>query len=789
MRRTVALVLGSAVLAAAAAGGAGLFAAASPATAASAATAHPAAAGHSASGAAGTVPQRAEAVTVSAPDQAGAAVTPRRAGVATSAHRVVLVGVPGLRWSDVSATATPALWRLATAGSVGSLVVSGVTTRSCPADGWLTLNAGARAAAQRPASGQCAALPDVTYLATAGSAGKPTPAQVPSMPAQVSYNKQFHYNPRWGLLASAAGPRQCATAVGPGAALALASRAGQVSSFLPAASALSRQDLARCPLTVVDLGALPSAAGPGAGHAASASQPGITEIRSTATRAAQVRADDQEIGRISAELAPGTILVVAAPGDDSAPHLRLIIVSGPGYHSGLLHAASTRQPGMTLITDLTRSVLGWRGRPVPSDVVGSQLTRASRASLGSAIRGLIGQDTAAQVYKATVTWFFIIVGFGYAAFFGLVAVLPWGRGENRGRRRRAVARVAGICAASIPAGTFLASLVPWWTHGHPAVLLYAMAVIWAAVIAAIALTGPWRRDPLGPPGVVAAVTVGVIALDVMTGSRLQMGTPFGLSALAAGRFYGLGNNALGIYGTSGILCAAWLGIAAWRRGSRSGGVLAAAAVALVAVIAAGWPGFGAKVGGTIAMVPGFLLLLAALAGISITARRAVIAAVSGLALVTVFALVNYFVPITGHSDIGGFVGQALHGGAGGILQRKINSNVGSLTVNLGALVVPVVVVVLGLALAWPARFRAGLLVRAYQEIPLLRTVFGAIWLVAVLGWFADDSGVTVPAAELPLILPLVIAILSARPPAVHPGAAAKAIFDLPSRFAPRGGIG
>ena len=51
---------------------------------------------------------------------------------------------------------------------------------------------------------------------------------------------------------------------------------------------------------------------------------------------------------------------------------------------------------------------------------------------------------------------------------------------------------------------------------------------------------------LGPPGVVAAVTVAVIGLDVMTGSRLQLGTPFGLSALAAGRFYGVGNNALGV---------------------------------------------------------------------------------------------------------------------------------------------------------------------------------------------------------------------------------------------------
>jgi hypothetical protein len=762
VRRTLALASAAAAMAVAAALLTTGLTSTSPATAASAA-----AGGRYATG--------ARAVT------GGTAAGP--AGRGSTPVRVVLIGIPGLRWTDVSATGTPALWRLARAGSVGSLLVSGVSTVTCPADGWLTLNAGARAAAERPASGACAPMPAVTAVtgrpvvtptsAVAVNSAVAGPAQVPSMPAQVAYNQQFHYNPHWGLLASAAGPGQCATAVGPGAALALASQAGRVGSFLPSASALTRPDLARCPLTVVDLGALRSAAG----------------SRAASTRAARVRADDREIGRISAELPPRTILVVAAPADDSSAHLRLIIVSGPGYRSGQLAAASTRQPGMTLLPDLTRSVLDWRGRPVPSDVVGSQLTRGGRSSLTTAVRGLIGQDTAAQVYKSTLPWFFLIVAAGYPAFFGLVAVLPWGRGPDRRRRRRAIARVTGVYAAAVPAGTFLASLVPWWTLGHPAAALYAMAVVWAAVIAVIALAGPWRRDPLGPPGVVAAVTVGVIALDVMTGSRLQMGTPFGLSALTAGRFYGIGNNAVEIYGASAILCAAWAGAAVARHGSRGRAVLTAAAVLLVAVVAAGWPGFGAKVGGTIAMVPGFLLLLAALAGLKINARRAAVVAVSGVALITAFALVNYFVPVTGHSDIGGFVGQVLHGGAGSILQRKVSSNVGSLTVSMWSLLIPVVVIVGGLVIGWPARFRAWLLVRGYQTIPLLKTILVAIWLMAVLGWLAEDSGVTVAGAELPLVLPLIVVILSSLPPVPYPGAPATAIFDLPSRFVPRGGIG
>jgi hypothetical protein len=277
-----------------------------------------------------------------------------------------------------------------------------------------------------------------------------------------------------------------------------------------------------------------------------------------------------------------------------------------------------------------------------------------------------------------------------------------------------------------------------------------------------ALAGPWRHDPLGPPGAVAAVTVAVIGLDVMTGSRLQLGTPFGLSTLEAGRFYGVGNNALGVYGASGILLAAWAGAALLRR-SRARAVAVVAAIAAITVVASGWPGFGAKVGGTIAMVPGFLLVLAAVAGVRITWRRGLLLIVSGLVLVTGFAVLNYLVPATGPSDIGAFVGHVLHGGSGGILQRKISANVGSLTTTIYSPIVPLVVIAAALVLAWPDRFRLAALGRAYGALPLLRPALTAIWLVAVLGWLADDSGVTVPAAAIPLALLLTIAIVSAVP--------------------------
>ena len=323
--------------------------------------------------------------------------------------------------------------------------------------------------------------------------------------------------------------------------------------------------------------------------------------------------------------------------------------------------------------------------------------------------------------------------------------------------------MAGVFAAAVPAGTFLANLVPWSTTAHPAAWLYGVSVALALVIAAAALLGCRHRGPLAPLGVICLFTVAVLGVDVMTGSGLQLETPFGLSVLEAGRFYGIGNEALGIYGLSGLFGAAWLALVLLRRysPSRRPAVLAVAAVATFAVFASGWPGFGGKVGGTIAMVPCFLLLGMVVAGVTLNWRRILLAAVSGLALFAVFALISYLVPATGHSDIGVFAGNTLHGRSGGLLLRKVNSNLGSLSVNAFSPLIPIVAIVTGLMLWRPAWFRLTTVPAAFAAEPLLRPVLGVLWLMPVLGWLANDSGVIVAAAVLPFALPLAIAILAA----------------------------
>jgi hypothetical protein len=665
-------------------------------------------------------------------------------------RHVIIVGISGLRWAQVTPAAAPALWRLARTGSVGDLADYAQQPLACPADGWLTLNSGARATAPVPCGTEPTVSPD-------GDG-----ARIPRMPGIVADNRQFHESPDWGLLGDLGG---CATAVGPGAALALATAAGAVPAYLPTPSAVTAAVLARCPLTVIDLG------------------PTLSPSRSLAPPL------DAALARISAELPPDTRLLITSPGGTPGgrPHLQLTVVTGPGYTGGLLRATSTRQPGIVTLTDLTTTVAGWLGRRVPSYVVGARITSGARGSLAAAVSGLIGRDTAEQVWIGTHVWFLVAYALADVVLLGL-PVLLWRGRDERSRRRRAF-------AAAVPAGTFLANLVPWWSFAHPAVWLYATASAAALLLGGVALVltrGSVRRR-LGPGpglagrtedaatfGVICLFTLALLGVDVMTGSRLQLEVPFGLSLAESGRYYGIGNAVLGVYCVSALGAAAWAGGLLGERPApddrdgpgqgrlrRWAAVACASAVALFAVVASGWPGFGAKVGGTIAMVPCFLILLLALGGARVRwGRLALPVAVSGVALFAVFALASYFAPVLGVSDMGAFAGNLLHGHGGALFERKVDSNVGTLTVSYLSPLVPFLMVAAGVALWRPSWFRLGYLETLFSRRPLLRVAVWLMWLVLVFGWLADDSGVIVPAAALPFAVPVIIGMCSP----VSPGA-------------------
>ena len=707
--------------------------------------------------------------------------------------RVVVVGVAGLRWADVSPVATPALWGLAQRGAIGTLTARSARSAACPADGWLALSAGARAADVPTADVPTADLPaaDLPAAADGGCRTLTDPAAGGPVPGWLDYLAAVRaetYGARLGSLGSALRAAGiAASGFGPGAAIALADPAGAVvgdhhavptdptalHDELLAASSSSR-------LVVIDAGVVRDVDRPPGSRA---DQVALIESRV----AAALGVIDEERARSGAD---PTFLLVSLADGGTTPQMQLAAALGPAtspggrrFEDALLGTSSTRQPAILQVTDVAPTIVAALG--LPQDVAGGafvgspfRVDGSADASGGSAAHRLslvLDIDRHASAAAPLVAPFFGWL-FGLLGVLALLVVAAMARrlldrpGTLRGLQ------IAGVALAAVPVASLLANAAPWWRAARPGLALTGLVVAGVAGVAAVALGPPWRRWTLGPVGVVAAVTTVVIAADVVAGARLQVSAVMGVQPLVAGRFYGFGNSAFAVFATSALLLAAALAGPLVRRRRRSQAAAVVIAIGLVATVLDGTPGLGSDFGGPTALFAGFAVLALLAAGIRLTWTRVVGVLLAGVAIVGMFAVADWLRPADTRTHLGRFVQTVLDGGLWPIVRRKLGQNLGPVLSSWPGLLALAAAILIAVGVWRTSRRseRTGFasLGRWFGEgtlgtlegrgtlgaaVPLLRPVAAALGIALGIGFLVNDSGIAIPAIGLAVALPLLIA--------------------------------
>jgi hypothetical protein len=321
---------------------------------------------------------------------------------------------------------------------------------------------------------------------------------------------------------------------------------------------------------------------------------------------------------------------------------------------------------------------------------------------------------------------------GLACVRGWSSVRPW-------------LEAASLWLLAFPPMTYLAALLPF--HDWGTASYWAFTVAGAAVVAAAVST--LRQERLRPLAALYGLTVLVVVLSVVVlGSRLQVATVFGDSAIVAGRFTGINNVTFAFLFLAGSMLAC-LAVQRWPGAGGRQVMLAILAGVLLVDVAPMW---GADIGGALAGLPALLLLATLLGRWQIRWRTVVVAVVGTAALIAVLAWIDLARDPTDRSHLGRLFERIGSDGSSGlttVVERKLTVNLRSLTESTWRFLFGPLAIAIGLVI-WRGRDRVAAVSAAF---PPLRWAFPGLVALAVLGYGANDSGIAVPAAMLALAVP------------------------------------
>ncbi|MBO8141077.1 MAG: hypothetical protein H0Z37_02700 [Firmicutes bacterium] len=456
-----------------------------------------------------------------------------------------------------------------------------------------------------------------------------------------------------------------------------------------------------------------------------------------------------------------TWLLVIAP-TPPAPELRenLLLspflwtrIGGGASLPRLATSATTRRAGIVANTDIPPTILAALDVPPPPRMVGRPVVAAAPEDLirdwpppsappadpWEALTLIFRRAALVRNLRPPAVQAFI--GLSIAVF---VAWIAWKLGaaalgvpgpESRPALWRWVLSVLVAAPLAI-------LLLPVAAAADPATAGLTLAGLTAGLAAVAA--GATRRAGPDPFVLLALVTTIALVLDAVRGAPLIKSSILGYDPIVGARYYGIGNEYMGVLiastlvGTTGLIDRA-------RRPSALRWAVAAVYGGVVAVLAS--PGIGANVGGTVAATAGLAVTLVLIWNWPISWKTGVAVAAIVFAILAAAAAFDVAVGGNDASHLGRAAARALAGGwdgLAGIAIRKIQMNVRLLRWTIWSQVLVAALAVSAVALYRPIE-TIRRLDRAHPN--LMRGIRGAV-VASRVALVANDSGVVAAATTM-----------------------------------------
>ena len=318
---------------------------------------------------------------------------------------------------------------------------------------------------------------------------------------------------------------------------------------------------------------------------------------------------DSLVGSIRSSL-KGTLIVCSpsriSPEKGFKPNLTPIILFQSHGKQGLLTSGTTRTDGLISNMDVAPTILSQADLPVLDFVTGRPAEVIASADPIEHLRRM--ERVVTQEYKIRIP---VLAAIGVLAILA-ATLMEITSGKGRGARR--AFRLVFLFLLCLPASLLITDGFGIIGIGRYLVGLVMVTVgLMALSQAGSALSG--RR--ISPLPIVLGMTALLVLGDIVTGAHLLQRSMLTCNQICGMRYYGLGNEYMGVLVTSALLFP----LLVWKPKGMTIPVLIWFAVVTLAI---GYPGFGADFGGFLTGVAAFGVAWIALSGMRFRMRHALV---------------------------------------------------------------------------------------------------------------------------------------------------------------------
>ncbi|MDD3878454.1 MAG: hypothetical protein PHP26_00455 [Syntrophomonas sp.] len=300
--------------------------------------------------------------------------------------------------------------------------------------------------------------------------------------------------------------------------------------------------------------------------------------------------NDELLGRLLPRIdMQNTVLVILVPN----PHKDMVLAGNfgltpfimhqPGNGAGLLSSATTRRSGLVNSSDFLPSILAFFNPDSPYQSSSIKTIPTKDNSLEKLERDL-GFFVRLRASRSPLHYSFIALAL---LSIMIVACLAC----NKRTKWKPFGVFLLYTSLSIPVIFMFLSFSAYSSIGWSIIIALLASMVLALFIKFVS------RVPADALLILTAVVALLTLVDGLRGSPLMLLSPLGSDAIAGGRFYGIGNDYMGILIASSVVALSLL--LAKLRLSPSGKMLIALPSLLLVSFTIGHPSYGANVGGLI----------------------------------------------------------------------------------------------------------------------------------------------------------------------------------------------